>query len=1143
MASLRTFATIKPPRLLRIAVLFCIALFFCVSVSARTNVSKNPVQARPLIVGVVPGALPPMEMSNPNDSENPVRGVSADFVQRIAGALQKPVQWQSFADRGAMIDALRQHRIDAATSATGNDGGVALLYSKPYVATKQVYVERRVAGSHTGRIAYVESQTSPQRLQDAYPSMHPVAYRDTLSALLAVSLGDADAFVGDLVTAGYAVDHFDLVNLTLSGFAPFDEAGYSFAFAADATGEALRRRMDAALAALPPRFLMEVRARWAVAAAVTFTQPLELSGPELAWIAAHPVVDYSMYADAAPMTFRDSRGKPAGLAIDMLSAIGAATGLTFEGHLRDSVEAVTQDIFDGNSALIPYGFSAGQIPPQFVPSKPYGEGVLAIVTRAGAEPLHDARALAEKRVALWRNHALMAMLHERVPTARIVETLPVKGQFDAVLDGDADATVIDMTFANYAVGNPYRGKLAITGAFIDQPVQHGFLIARGEPMLLSIVNKAIAHMQPAELDAIRRRWLLIEHPESKWEQRRPQVIFGALLAVALLALLAGWGWSLKKQVDRRRRAEDAMRRARNDAESANRAKSVFLAAMSHEIRTPMNAVLGLLELELRSPGDRASTVRALGTAHNAARDLLGMIDDILDMAKIEAGRLTLMPAPVELGAWVQSVAAIYEPAARVKGLALRVRANGESEHAWVLADALRLRQVLGNLLSNAIKFTDAGEIVIDYSIAQTNTRCAFVFTVSDTGLGIAGDQQALLFTPFTQARQEQPGRFGGTGLGLTICRRLMTLMNGTIELSSTPGQGSRFTVKMSLPLSEPPLQMPVPEDPETRVPEGLRILVVDDHPANLILLTSQLKNLGCEIETASEGAAAFSRWDQQRLEGSPFDLILTDCSMPVMSGEDLARAIRKREAEGQGTRVPIVGVTANAQREAVDHALASGMTQCLVKPLGLDALRHALVLASQRTEEVHEAATPVIADHTSPDAYARFFPVSDAPIRLSRRTTGTRAYGPTHAFPSNTPRQQSVITAHTADANHQTKRLAIAAPRFDADLLNSHGDQAALLVDVLKWSNQVDLEASRAALDTGDFQRLHELVHRMKGASLVIGATPFADACVALQSLIEHDEHPSDMAKLCDAYARFNDEAIALDAALTQHAALTQNVA
>ncbi|KQR76655.1 hypothetical protein ASG35_16670 [Burkholderia sp. Leaf177] len=1103
-----------------------------------------------MVVGVIPGALPPMEMSNPNDPDNAVRGVSADFAQRIAGALQRTVQWQAFADRAAMIEALRQHRIDVATSATGNDSGGPLLYSRPYVATKQVYAERRVAGTRNGKIAYVESQTSPQRLQNAYPSMHPAAYRNTLSALLAVSLGDADAFVGDLITAGYAVDHFDLVNLTLSGFAPFDEAGYSFAFAADATGEALRRRVDAALAALPPRFLMEVRARWAVDAAVTFNQPLRLNEAELAWIAAHPVIDYSMYANAAPLTFRDSRGKPAGLAIDMLSAIGALTGLTFEGHLRDSVKAVTDDIADGNSALIPYGLSMGQIPPQFVQAKPYGEGVLAIVTRAGTTPLHDARALDGKRVALWPNHVLISMLRERVPTARIVETSPINGQFDAVLNGDADATIVDMTFANYAVGNTYRGKLAITGAFIDQPVQHGFLVARGEPMLLSIVNKAIAHMQPAELDAIRRRWLLIEHPESKWEQRRPQVIFGALLAATLLALLAGWGLSLKDQVNRRRIAEQAMRRARNDAESANRAKSVFLAAMSHEIRTPMNAVLGLLELELRSPGDRVSTVKALGTAHNAARDLLGMIDDILDMAKIEAGRLTLTPAPVELRAWVRSVAAIYEPAARVKGLTLLVRANGERgqgheqghEHAWVSADALRLRQVLGNLLSNAIKFTDAGEVAIEYSITQTNTRCAFVFTVSDTGLGIAPDQQALLFAPFTQARQERPGRFGGTGLGLTICRRLMTMMNGTVSLSSVPGQGSRFTVKVSFPPVEPPLNNAVSEHIETPVRAGLRVLVVDDHPANLILLASQLKNLGCETETACEGAAAFARWDQQQRDGFPFDLILTDCSMPVMSGEDLARAIRKREAEGQGARIPIVGVTANAQREAIDHALAAGMTQCLVKPLGLDALRLALVLASQ---DVEDASAATNAGHESHDAYARFFPVSDAPIRLSKRTVRTRAYGPAHAFPSNTIDRQSVMTApYAADENHQMKSLAVNSPRFDADLLKSYGDQAAPLIDALKWANQIDLDETRTARATGDFRRMHELVHRMKGAALVIGARPFADACIALQRLIAQREEGGqapDMAELDRAYTRFSHEAIALDTALAQHAALTQS--
>jgi len=337
---------------------------------------------------------------------------------------------------------------------------------------------------------------------------------------------------------------------------------------------------------------------------VTFTRPLTLSDEQRAWITAHPVIDYSMYADAAPMTFRDSSGKPAGLAIDMLAAIGALTGFSFEGHLRGSTEQVTGDLGGGRASLIAYGLSAGQIPPQFMPSKPYGEGVLVILTRAGAEPLRDARALAGKRVALWRNHALMSMLRERMPSVHIVETSPINGQFDAVVNGQADATIIDMTFANYAVGNPYRNKLVITGAFSDQPVQHGFLIARDQPMLLAIMNRAIEGMQPTELDAIRRRWMLIEHPESQWERRRPQVIFGALLGAALLALLIGWAVSLKGQIARRRAAEHAMRVAKEEAESANRAKSTFLAAMSHEIRTPMNAVLGLLELELRSPGDR-----------------------------------------------------------------------------------------------------------------------------------------------------------------------------------------------------------------------------------------------------------------------------------------------------------------------------------------------------------------------------------------------------------------------------------------------------------------------------------------------------------------------------------------------------------
>jgi two-component system, NarL family, sensor histidine kinase EvgS len=1010
------------------------------------------------VVGAAPGAIPPLEL---NDSRQTIQGVSADFAQQIASALQRPLEWRTYPNRTAMIRALRRHEIDAATSATGADTepGPPLLYSRPYVPTKQVYIERRTMGVRTGRIAYVEDQTSAQSVQAGYPALHPVGYTDTLSALLGVSLGDADAFVGDLVTAGYTIDHFDLIGLTISGFAPFDEAGYSFAFAPDST--LMQQRVDRILAALPLRFLLEVRARWAVTAEVTFSQPLVLTDAEREWIAAHPVIDYSMFANATPMTFRDASGQPAGLAVDMLAAIGSMTGLRFEGHLRDSIDQVTRDLRNGNASLIPYSLTASESTEERLSSVPFGDGVLVIVTRADAAPLRNAAALAGKRVAAWGNPPLLAMLKARAPTAKIVATTPIDGQFEAVLNNKADATVIDMTFANYAVGNPYRGKLAITGAFSEQPVPHGFLVASNEPMLLAILDRAIAHMHPGELDAIRRRWLLIEHPESLWERRRRQVEFGGALGGAVVLLLIGWAVSLRRQIARRIAAERAMRLAKEEAETANRAKSTFLATMSHEIRTPMNAVLGLLELELRSPGDRASTQRSLATAEQAARDLLGMIDDILDVAKIEAERLVLAPAPLELGGWAKGVAAIYEPAARSKGVTLIVRNIGANETGWVIADALRLRQVLGNLLSNAIKFTDAGAVTLAYSIgAVQGASRELLLAVSDTGIGIAPDQQALLFAPFTQARQDRPGRFGGTGLGLTICRRLMTMMGGAIDLSSVAGQGSCFSARVRLPVTEAQApSLDVAGEAHRPVDglalKGLRVLVVDDHPANRMLLQSQLASLGCEVETANDGHAAFARWTR----GDAFDLILTDCSMPVMSGEDLARAIRTREAAGDAVKpARIVGVTANAQPEAVAEAIAAGMTQCLVKPLGLDALREALSLAA-----------------------------SDALREL-------------------------------------------AAASFDAALLDGFGAQADALASALRTANREDLGDARKAMTSREFEQLSRIAHRMKGAAFVVGATPLADACLALQRAC--DASAEDV--IHAAYEDFLREALALDAALSE---------
>ncbi|SPB18935.1 sensor protein evgS [Caballeronia novacaledonica] len=1034
-----------------------------------------------IVVGVAPGVAPPLDMAYPRAAEP--RGISVDYANAVAGALDADVQWRQYPSRAAMVSALTRGEIDMATGATGEDGGAPLAYSRPYLPLKQVSVEPIEKRPPTHRLAYVNAQTSPARLRAAYPSMTPVAYPDLIGALLAVSFGNADAFVGDMTASAYVLRHFKLPNLTVTGLATFDEDGYRFAFAPDrAEADPLRRRVDDALAALPPAFVLLEHARWNPSVTVvTRHKPIELSAEEIAWVRAHPVVHYSMLAQAAPTAFRDSQGHPAGIVVDLLDAIARVTGLRFEARVRDSSKQLAADLKSGASAIVPYGVAdATGGMADAVPSVPTDEGLVAIVTAAGQPPLRDAAALAGKRVAIPVSSPLQSLMRRYAPDARIVYTSQREGQLRAVAKGEADATVADLTFANYTVGNPYRGRLVVSGVLSTQPVPYALSVSASEPVLLGIINRAISSLPLPQLESIRARWSLAEHPEVLWERRRPQVELGALLGVVLLLVLAGWALTLRAQIARRIAAENAMRAAKEEAEMANRAKSTFLATMSHEIRTPMNAVLGVLEMELRAPGERAATERALSIAHHAAHDLLGLIDDLLDVAKIEAERLVLAPAPLEIEAWVAGVAAIYEPAARAKGIALLVKRLSDSGPVWILADGQRLRQIVGNLLSNAIKFTDTGAVTLEFAAepAQDGKR-AVTLAVADTGIGIAPDKQAMLFTPFVQAHDGRARSFGGTGLGLTISKRLVTMMGGVIELSSEPGRGTRFTARLDFPEAQAVASAvdtpPVPAGAVDESLAGLRVLVVDDHPANRIVLDGQIGLLGGVAQLAVDGSRALARW---RAEPHAFDVILTDCSMPHMSGEELARTIRDDEAKdpSRPRAVPIVGLTANAQPDAAMRAIASGMTACLVKPLGLDDLREAL-LAATRDGRVSTAAPAPRTPGPDPDT-----------------------------------------------------------PVFERASLAGFGDQAGMLVDTLKAANAQDLADAHAAFDDCDHARLRDIAHRMKGAAAVIKAAPFMRACVALQRdceiAVAEDRNGEDDAPIAASFAAFVAEAGALDAAL-----------
>ncbi len=891
-----------------------------------------------LNLGISAPDYPPFDMTaNGQDFE----GLTADYVQLLSQLLQVNISVKRYASRPLALEALKRGELDVLSSANGFEAqdrklGLSLAYAddSPTLVTRSSDPQTLPMDLAGKRLAILDHYLPPDKVAAFYPKAMVQLYPSTLAAIGAVAFGQADVYLGDFISANYLINKNYLNNVQLGDFSRIEASPFSFALKRENTR--LLRLVNVALTAIPPSDRMTIVRRWSTEGPQVSSQSqLDLTSSEQRWLDEHPRLKVAINDQYLPLSFFDEQGVFKGVSADVLSKISARTGIEFETVKGQSVENLIQLVNSGEADLIGAFTPSSDRESLLRFTRPYLTTPFVLITRIGAKSPSTLDEMAYRRLVLVKGNVLREFLSHHYPRIQLLEVDNAAEAMNMVAQGKADAAINALISARYVISRRFSQQLHITSTVGTQPAQIGFATAHGASELNAILDKALLSIAPEEMSVLTNRWRSDTlEGESYWLRNRAAIIQGFSIAAALLLVALGWIAYLRRTIARRQQLMEQLQVAKQDADEANRAKTTFLATMSHEIRTPMNAVIGMLELALKKADQGVMDRFAIEVASGAAHELLDLIGDILDIARIESGHLSLNPVRANVQALVEAVVRMFDGLARQKHLSLMCELAPQAAVTDVLIDPLRFKQIVSNLLSNAIKFTDEGQVrlILNLMPGHDPQHVSICLRVEDTGIGISQDDQQRLFNPFAQASNNAQSARSGSGLGLVISRTLCEMMGGSLQLSSVAGVGTQVEILLEVLRLEQqqPTAVVAPELIATR---SLNILVVDDYPANRMLLSQQLNFLGHRVIDAENGALGLAEWCN-----AAFDVVMTDCNMPVMNGYELTRAIRAQEQALLLEPCLIFGVTANAQPEEIERCHEAGMDDCLFKPISLKDL-------------------------------------------------------------------------------------------------------------------------------------------------------------------------------------------------------------